>query len=146
MQRAIRPSALVPRGFDVDSAVCDGAATVITVRPTSGTSLCPGCGASSGRRPARRKKSVTARRMKRPPNRQSSPRRSSDSTMGIASLSGALAYRSCDYHLRSCSDHYRSDCHWSLVGRQPALLRRRSGDNNKYARSLHYDDCLLSRP
>src|SRR5436190_327326 len=49
MQRALRPSALVPRGFDVESAVCDGAATVITVRPTSDTSLCPGCGASSGR-------------------------------------------------------------------------------------------------
>ena len=47
MQRALRPSALVPRGFDVESAVCDGAATVITVRPTSDTSLCPGCGASS---------------------------------------------------------------------------------------------------
>jgi hypothetical protein len=49
MQRALRPSALVPRGFNVESAVCDGAATVITIRPTSGTSLCPGCGASSGR-------------------------------------------------------------------------------------------------
>jgi hypothetical protein len=49
MQRALRPSALIPRGFDVESAVCDGAETVITVRPTSDTSLCPGCGASSGR-------------------------------------------------------------------------------------------------
>ena len=39
MQRALRPSALVPRGFDVESAFCDGATTVITVRPTSGTSL-----------------------------------------------------------------------------------------------------------
>jgi len=47
MQQALRPSALVPRGFDVESAVCDGVATVITVRPTSDTSLCPGCGASS---------------------------------------------------------------------------------------------------
>ena len=37
MQRALRPSALVPRGFDVESAVCDGVATVITVRPTSDT-------------------------------------------------------------------------------------------------------------
>ena len=27
MQRALRPSALVTRGFDVESAVCDGAAT-----------------------------------------------------------------------------------------------------------------------
>ncbi|MGY4408198.1 hypothetical protein ACVIYL_009001 [Bradyrhizobium sp. USDA 3315] len=49
LQRALRPSALVPRGFDVESAVCDGAATVITGRPTSDTRLCPGCGASSGR-------------------------------------------------------------------------------------------------
>jgi hypothetical protein len=49
MQRVLRPSALVPRGFDVESAVYDGAATVITVRPTSDASLCPGCGASSGR-------------------------------------------------------------------------------------------------
>ena len=47
MQRALRPSALVPRGFDVESAFCDGATTVITVRPTSGESLCPGCGAGS---------------------------------------------------------------------------------------------------
>ena len=31
MQRALRPSALVPRGFDVESAVCDGAATVTAV-------------------------------------------------------------------------------------------------------------------
>ena len=35
MQRALRPSALIPPGFDVESAICDGAATVITVRPTS---------------------------------------------------------------------------------------------------------------
>src|SRR6266550_3747008 len=45
MQRALRPSALVPRGFGVESAICDGATTVITVRPTSNTSRCPGCGA-----------------------------------------------------------------------------------------------------
>src|SRR3954471_12699458 len=49
MQRALRPSALVPRGFDVESAFCDGATTVITVRATSGTSLCPSCGTSSAR-------------------------------------------------------------------------------------------------
>src|SRR5271155_1611319 len=59
MQRALRPSALVPRGFDVESAVCDGAATVITVRPTSETSLCPGCGASSGRIHSRYQRRVT---------------------------------------------------------------------------------------
>jgi len=59
MQRALRPSALVPRGFDVESAVCDGAATVITVRPTSGTSFCPGCGASSGRIHSRYQRRLT---------------------------------------------------------------------------------------
>jgi hypothetical protein len=36
MQRALRPSALVPRGLDVESAICDGATTVITVRPRAG--------------------------------------------------------------------------------------------------------------
>ena len=41
MQRALRPSALVSRGFDVESAVCAGTTTVISVRPTSGTGLCP---------------------------------------------------------------------------------------------------------
>ena len=59
MQRALRPSALVPRGFDVESAVCDGAETVITVRPTSDTSLCPGCGASSGRIHSRYQRRLT---------------------------------------------------------------------------------------
>ena len=49
MQRALRPSTLVPRGFDVESALCDSGTTVITVRPTSKKSLPPGCGASSGR-------------------------------------------------------------------------------------------------
>jgi transposase len=48
MQRVLRPSDLVPRGFNVESAVYDGAGAVITVRPTSVASLCPGCGASSG--------------------------------------------------------------------------------------------------
>jgi hypothetical protein len=47
MQRALRPSALVPRGFDVESASCDGATTVIIVRPMSDTSPCPGCRARS---------------------------------------------------------------------------------------------------
>jgi len=49
MQRALRPSALVPRGFDVESASCDGATTVIIVRPMSDTSPCPGCRARSKR-------------------------------------------------------------------------------------------------
>jgi transposase len=59
MQRALRPSALVPRGFDVESAFCDGATTVNTVRPTSGTSLCPGCGAGSRRIHSRYQRRLT---------------------------------------------------------------------------------------
>ena len=59
MQRALRPSALVPRGFDVESAFCNGATTVITVRPTSGTSLCPGCGAASRRIDSRYQRRLT---------------------------------------------------------------------------------------
>src|SRR3954469_7235919 len=59
MQRALRPSALVPHGFDVESAFCDGATTVITVRPTSATSLCPGCGTSSGRIHSRYQRRLT---------------------------------------------------------------------------------------
>ena len=49
MQQALRPSALVPHGFEVASAVRDGATTIITVRHTSKASPCPGCGASSER-------------------------------------------------------------------------------------------------
>lgn len=49
MQRALRPSALVPRGLNVESAFCDGAMTVIIVRPMSDTSVCPGCQVRSRR-------------------------------------------------------------------------------------------------
>jgi zinc-finger of transposase IS204/IS1001/IS1096/IS1165 len=49
MQQTLRPSALVPRGFVVESAVCDGATTLITVRHTSKASACPRCGTSSER-------------------------------------------------------------------------------------------------
>lgn len=49
VQRVLHPSALVPPGFVVESAIHDGTATVITVRPTGDTSLCPGCKSSSGR-------------------------------------------------------------------------------------------------
>ena len=45
VQRSLRPSSLVPPGFEVESATDQGTTTVITVRPTSVTSLCPGCGA-----------------------------------------------------------------------------------------------------
>ncbi len=59
MQRVLRPSALVPPGFDVESAFCEGPSTVITVRPTSETSLCPACGASSGRVHSRYQRRLT---------------------------------------------------------------------------------------
>ena len=49
MKKALRPSALVPPGFEVVSAVGDGAMTVITVRHGSKASPCPGCGARSDR-------------------------------------------------------------------------------------------------
>jgi transposase len=49
MQQALKPSALVPLGFVVENATYDGAATVITVRRASRSSLCPRCGTSSER-------------------------------------------------------------------------------------------------
>ena len=49
MHQALRPSAFVPHGFEVASAVCDGATAVITVRCTSKASPCPRCGESSER-------------------------------------------------------------------------------------------------
>ncbi len=49
MEHALRPSALVPDGFVVDSAVCDGGTTLIRIRPTSRTSACPRCGTRSER-------------------------------------------------------------------------------------------------
>src|SRR3954449_13219333 len=49
MQHALRPSALVPPGFEAVSAVSDGGMTVITVCHSSRASPCPGCGARSGR-------------------------------------------------------------------------------------------------
>jgi transposase len=49
MEHALRPSAIVPDGFAVESAVCDGGTTLIMVRPTSNTSACPRCGTRSDR-------------------------------------------------------------------------------------------------
>ena len=40
MQRALQRSGLVPRGFDVESAVCDGATAVITVRASGDKRSC----------------------------------------------------------------------------------------------------------
>jgi transposase len=49
MGRVFRASALAPRGFVVESAVCEGVGTLITVRAVSRASTCPGCGTRSGR-------------------------------------------------------------------------------------------------
>ena len=49
MMSTLRPSALVPSGFHVESAACDGATTVFTVHPISVTSRCPDCSGVSGR-------------------------------------------------------------------------------------------------
>ncbi len=49
MQRILRPSALVPRGFIVDQATCDDRGALIVVRHSSSTSPCPSCGALSRR-------------------------------------------------------------------------------------------------
>lgn len=38
MQHALRPSVLVPDGFEVETAVCEGATTAITIRPKTGAS------------------------------------------------------------------------------------------------------------
>lgn len=59
MQRALRLSTLVPHGFDLDSAFCDGTTTVITVRPTSAISLCPCCRGSSRRIHSRYQRHLT---------------------------------------------------------------------------------------
>ncbi|MGO8918493.1 MAG: ISL3 family transposase [Stellaceae bacterium] len=49
MQQALRPSALVPRGFVVDGASSDGAGMVIAVRAVSSANACPECGTNSER-------------------------------------------------------------------------------------------------
>ncbi len=49
MQQAVRASALVPRGFVVNHTTNDDGSTVITVRPASKASACPGCGTRSDR-------------------------------------------------------------------------------------------------
>lgn len=49
MVQALRPSALVPRGFVVEEAVGDDGGALITVRPLSRSNACPGCGTISER-------------------------------------------------------------------------------------------------
>jgi zinc-finger of transposase IS204/IS1001/IS1096/IS1165 len=45
----IRASMLIPRGFVANDAVNDLDGTLISMRPIGATSLCPACGAISGR-------------------------------------------------------------------------------------------------
>ena len=47
VHQALRPAVLVPHGFEVASAVCDGTTAVITVPHICKANPCPGCGASS---------------------------------------------------------------------------------------------------
>lgn len=49
MQSSLRPSALIPNGLRVESAVLEGAAAVITVRAQAETSACPNCGVEARR-------------------------------------------------------------------------------------------------
>lgn len=49
MGQALRASSFVPRGLVADAVTSDGSTMLITVRPTSNVSTCPGCGARSGR-------------------------------------------------------------------------------------------------
>ena len=49
MSRTLHPSTIVPPGFRVESAVDDGAVTIITVRDTGKSSSCPGCAADAER-------------------------------------------------------------------------------------------------
>lgn len=49
MRASLRPSAVVPCGFVVESVVCENRAAVMTVRHASEASACPDCGTSSKR-------------------------------------------------------------------------------------------------
>jgi predicted RNA-binding Zn-ribbon protein involved in translation (DUF1610 family) len=43
MQQALRRSSLVPRGFVVESAYCEGDKAIIAVRASGSVGLCPSC-------------------------------------------------------------------------------------------------------
>jgi hypothetical protein len=58
MQRSLRPSALIPNGLIVGSAVLEGAAAVITVRLQAETSACPSCGVQARRVHSRYKRKL----------------------------------------------------------------------------------------
>lgn len=49
MVHSLRPSALVPRGFVIDETAAAGEMMILTVRPKSKSSPCPGCGTRSER-------------------------------------------------------------------------------------------------
>ncbi len=49
MRDALRPSALVPRGFVVDDAAGDAGGLLITVRPVNKANTCPECGSTCTR-------------------------------------------------------------------------------------------------
>lgn len=59
MQKALRPSSLVPPGFAVESALSVDGVTTITVRSTAAASRCPGCGAGSRRVHSRYRRRIT---------------------------------------------------------------------------------------
>ena len=59
MQRALRPSALIPPGFTVESAATVGAITTIAVASASTSSCCPVCGAASHRMHSRYTRTIT---------------------------------------------------------------------------------------
>jgi predicted RNA-binding Zn-ribbon protein involved in translation (DUF1610 family) len=44
MQQALQRSSLVPSGFVVESAYCEGDKAVIAVRASGSVGLCPSCG------------------------------------------------------------------------------------------------------
>jgi transposase len=49
MPQSLHPSTIVPPGFRIESAVDDGAVTIITVRHAGKSNPCPGCSADAER-------------------------------------------------------------------------------------------------
>jgi len=59
MGQKFRASALVPQGFVVEKAICEGPELRITIRPLARSGVCPGCGAVSGRIHSRYQRSLS---------------------------------------------------------------------------------------
>ena len=59
MQQALQRSSLVPRGFVVESAYCEGDKAVIAVRASGSVGLCPSCGTVSRRVHSQYRRRVT---------------------------------------------------------------------------------------